>query len=366
MSRLWRACGGLVLALVVAVCFAPPAAATYSDDPTGPTGWVPDGPVEAVVASGGRVFVGGGFSGGVAALDASTGALLWKADADAPVRALAVSADGTHVVVGGAFNSIGGATHRKLASLRVADGAVEPGWRAGATGVVRDIVVLGDVAYFGGHFQKHDGLAQRGLGAVLVSTGKAVPAFDAATDANVHALATDGQRLFVGGRFTLIDGQARNMLASVDLGTYALDPWLPPRVCTGCNLYWDVLVDNGTVYTAGRNYGAVTAFSATTGARGWRVAANGDGQALALADGTLYAGGHFTEIGPDPKQPRSILAALDPATGGLDPDFQPRFVGSYPGIWALSATSDRLYVGGYFSAAGTFSTKRYPYFAMFE
>lgn len=364
MSRVSRICAGLGLALVVSLSVTPPAAAAYSDDPTGPTGWVPDGPVQAVVASGSRVFVGGEFSGGVAALDARTGALLWTGDADAGVRALAVSSDGTHVVVGGSFTSMGGATHRRLASLRVTDGAVEPGWRAGATGAVRDIVVRGDVAYFGGFFQKHDGLAQRSLGAVRVSTGKAVPAFDAQTDGVVHALGLLGDRLILGGRFTLVDGQPRATLASVSLSSNSLESWAPSTACDRCTLQWDVLADAGVVYTAGRNAGAVTAYDAVTGARRWRVTANGDAQALALSDGLLYAGGHFAEIG-SPRQSRSILAGLNPATGAVDPDFRPRFVDSWPGIWALAATADRLYVGGHFTSAGNYLPRRYPYFAMF-
>ena len=357
-------CGGLLLALVVSFATAP-AVADYGSDPIGPA-WVPDGPVLAVATAGSRVFVGGGFTGGVAALDASTGALLWSGAANGDVRALAVSSDGTHLIAGGLFSRVGGARHANLASLRVGDGAPEPGWTADAAGRVRDIVVDGDVAYFGGTFTQHDGLDQRGLGAVRVSTGEVVAAFDATTDGNVYALATNGSRLFVGGSYTQVDGQPRDSLASVDLTSNALDPWRPTRPCTGCNVQWDIVVNGSTVYVSGRNAGAVTAFDATSAARRWRVPANGDAQALTLADGTLYAGGHFVEIGNDElRVPRTQLAALDPATGAIDPDFRPRFVDSYPGIWALAATSTRLFAGGYFSAAGASPPRQHPYFAMF-
>ena len=362
--RLLISGGALLLALILSVASAPVASAVFTSDPIGPVGWVPDGPVYAVTASGDRVFVGGAFTGGVVALDAETGALLWSGHAEGDVRALAVSADGSHVIAGGAFTTIGGETHRRLASLRVADGDVESGWRATVGGTVRDIVIRDDVAYFGGFFRRHNGLDQRGLGAVLVSNGQAVPAFDASTDANVYALATDGSRLFVAGKFTQVSGQLRPSLASVTLATNAVDPWTPARACPRCNLYWDVVVGNDTVYVATRNAGAVTAYNATSGARRWQVLANGDAQALALADGVLYAGGHFAEIGT-PRQPRSILAALNAGTGALDPAFQPRFVTSWPGIWALEATSSRLYVGGHFTAAGPTPPRRYPYFAMF-
>ena len=353
-----------MLALVVSFAAAP-AAADYGSDPIGPA-WVPDGPVLAVATSGSRVFVGGGFTGGVAALDASTGALLWSGDAAGDVRALALSSDGTHLIAGGLFSRVGGERHANLASLRVGDGAPEPGWTANAAGRVRDILVRGDTAYFGGTFAQHNGLDQRGLGAVRVSTGEPVPAFHATTDGNVYALATNGSRLFVGGSYTQVDGQPRDSLASVDLTSNALDAWRPTRPCTGCNLQWDVLVNGSTVYVSGRNAGAVTAFDAASAARRWRVPANGDAQALTLADGKLYAGGHFVEIGDDElRVPRTQLAALDPATGAIDPDFRPRFVDSYPGIWALASTSTRLYAGGYFASAGPRPPARYPYFAMF-
>lgn len=364
-SQRWSAfAGGLALAVIVGLGLAPPAAAAYSPDPIGPVGWVPDGPVHAIATSGDRVFVGGSFTGGVAALDANTGALLWSGDADGAVRALAVSADGDHLIAGGSFKSIGSAKHLRLASLQVGDGTVEPRWRASAGGNVRDIVIRGDVAYFGGQFGRHNGLFQKSLGAVQVSTGAKVPAFDAVADGPVYALATDGARLFIGGKFTQVSGQPRDTLASVTLATHALDPWRPSRACAKCNVQWDLLTHGGTVYAAGRNAGAVVAFHGATGGLRWRTTANGDAQALTMSDGLLYAGGHFVRIG-SPAQPRTILAALNPANGAVDPAFSPRFVTTWPGIWALAATGTRLYVGGYFTGAGSSPPKRFPYFAMF-
>ena len=359
-----RKVGGGVLAAVLALGLAPAPARAYASDPVGPTGWVPDGPVLAIASAGDRVFVGGAFTGGLAALDADTGALLWTGDADGAVRALAVSADRTHLIAGGAFTHIGGARHRRLASVQVGDGSVEPDWRASAGAVVRDLVVQGGIAYFGGQFAKHDGLAQRGLGAVSVGTGEPVPRFDVATDRPVYALAAAGGRLFLGGKFTLVDGEPRSTLASVTLEDGSLDAWQPAPACGGCNVQWDVLVDDGTVFSVGRNAGAVVAHDAVTAARQWRTTANGDAQALALEDGLLYAGGHFVEIG-QPRQPRTIVAALDPTTGEVAPDFAPRFVTTFPGVWALHATDAHLYVGGYFTGAGP-GAGRFPYFAMFS
>ena len=87
------------------------------------------------------------------------GQLLWTGRLDAGVRGLAVSADGTHVIAGGSFLTADGASHKRLVSLRVADGTAEPTWKASVGGVVRDVVVVGDTAYFGGQFAAHDGIA---------------------------------------------------------------------------------------------------------------------------------------------------------------------------------------------------------------
>jgi outer membrane protein assembly factor BamB len=353
------------MSVALAVGSVAPASAAYAPAPIGPTEWIPDGPVLAVVVSGNRVFVGGTFTGGFAALDATTGALVWTGKADGGVRALAMSADGTHVIAGGGFLTVDGATHRKLASINAATGVAEPKWRASAGGMVRDIQVVGDTAYFGGTFAKHNGLVQRGLGAVSVTTGKPVVGFTAATDGDVYALATDGTRLAVGGKFTAIDGQARNALGSVTLAGGSLDPWRPAPPCSTCLKYWDLALDSNTVYGVGRNNGAAVAIDFSTGATRWATYANGDGQAVAVADGRVYVGGHFTSIG-SPRVPRFILAALDARTGAVDPSFTPTFVTSYPGIWALAASPTRLYAGGYFTAAGPTPPKRYPYFAMYS
>jgi hypothetical protein len=199
-----------------------------------------------------------------------------------------------------------------------------------------------------------------GLGAVSVSTGKVVSDFTTTTNDTVMGLATDGSRLFIAGNFTSVDGAPRESLASVTLATRTLDTWNPARPCSVCNVYWDITVGADTVYTVNRNRAAATAVDAVTGARRWNVVANGDGQAVTLADGLLYVGGHFVTIGG---QDRMLLAALNPATGAIT-DFSTRFVTSYPGIWALAGTSDRLYAGGYFTAAGP-KPNRFPYFAMF-
>lgn len=355
----------LVTTLLAAVLVAPwaaaaPAQAAGADpDPVGPA-WTPDDAVRAIVSDGDRVYVGGKFTGGVAALDATDGSLLWTADLDDAVWALGLTDDG-HLIAGGAFKHADGVKHRKLASLRVSDGVSEPKWKAAAGGKVRDLVVVGDTVYFGGTFNKHGGFEQQSLGAVNATTGKLDTSFDAATDGSVHSMATDGSRLYFGGKFSTVDGQPRDTLASVTLSDHSLDGWAPTRICSRCNVQWDITVEGGTLYGVGRNAGAVHATDTTTGLVDWVQRTNGDAQAVTVAGGLVWAGGHFSKIngGGD----RKLLAAFDPATGDLQ-GFNTRFKKSWPGIWALHGDANHLYVGGFFDAAGPLPN-RYPYLAMF-
>jgi hypothetical protein len=325
-----------------------------------------------VATDGSTVYVGGAFTGGVVALSANGGALLWNGNANGDVTALALS--NGHLLLGGAFTTVGGATHRKLASVNASTGAVDTKFRPSVGGTVRDIVVVGNTAYFGGAFTNQNGIAQTGLGAVDITLGgatygKAVTGFNATTNGQVYALGTDGTRLFIGGKFTAVNGQTRNELASITLSTNTLDTWAPAAACTGCNVVWDLTLDKGKnrVYTVGRNAGTLYTVDMTSGARLFAVkGSNGDSQAVTLApDGLVYVGGHFTSIAG---QTRYLVAAFN--VSGSSPVLQPfsaRFVTSYPGVWGMASTGSYLYVGGAFTAAGpkVNGQNKYPYFAIF-
>jgi methionine-rich copper-binding protein CopC len=344
------------------------ALADYAVAPVGPA-WVPDGAVDAVLVSGSTVYVGGEFTGGYAALTADTGQLIWKGSADGSVRALALSGEG-HLLLGGDFTTVGGATHRKLASVSLTDGSVNATYKAAAGGTVRDIVVVNGVEYFAGAFTNHGGMAQQGVGAVDTTYGKVVTSFTPTANGTVYALATDGTRLFLGGGFTTVNGATRNQLASVTLPTGSLDTWAPAKACTGNSLFWDITLGGNRIYGVGRNCASVYAVDTTTGRAVFRTSANGDSQAVTLApDGLLYVGGHFNSvIVGGVTTGRTIVAAFN--VSGTTPTLQPfsaRFVTTYPGVWAMASSSTRLYVGGYFTAAGPKVNGQdvYPYLAFF-
>ena len=376
LSRAAAVCTGLMLSIGGAIAMAAPAAAAYANESH--VEWTPPGPVHAIVTSGTQTYLGGanaGDTGGfIAAVNSSTGANIWTKNTDGDVRALAMSTDGSKLLAGGAFVNIEGATHRRLASLDAVSGMADPvtgtdGWKGSAGGTVRDLVVDGNNLYVGGTFGSLNGNGQRGLGKLSVDEGRLVAGFSAFTDAPVYGLARSGSTLVAAGKFTTVNNQARASLASVDLVTGALSPWAPARMCTNCATYWDITVSGNTVYVASSGPGGqVGAYDLATGAPRWRyVHTDGDVQAVTVSDGLLYIGGHFNQyVGSNtPANERHQLAALNPATGALDPGFAPRMHNSYPGVWALAATASRLYVGGHFGGVGSPTSNREPYFAMF-
>ncbi len=98
---------------------------------------------------------------------------------------------------------------------------------------------------------------------------------------------------------------------------------------------------------------AVEAFDARTGARLWvgPAPSQGDVYALAASSTRVYVGGAFTSVG---NARRHGLAALDAETGRLldwqAPSFH--FSGASAHVGALALAGSRLYVGGLFDAVG--------------
>lgn len=378
LSRVATVLAGLVLGMVGAIGLATPAFAAYANESH--VAWSPPGPVHAIAVSGNQTYLGGASdvdsSGYIAAVDSSTGAQLWVKTTDGDVRALAVSADGTRVLAGGAFLSIEGdsSTHRRLAALSASNGTVQSssgpgGWKGSATGTVRDLLVDGDSLYVAGAFGSLNGVSKRGLGKLSVTSGVRDPAFDAFTDKPVYSLAKNGSTLVASGSFTQVNGQTRASLAAVNLANGALTSWSPARMCSNCATYWDIAVDGNTVYVGSSGPGGqLGAYDLATGLQRWKyVHTDGDVQAVTVSGGLVYLGGHFNQyVGSNvPANERHQLAAVNPATGAVDPGFAPRMYESYPGVWALAATPSTLYAGGHFRGVGEANSNGEPYFAMF-
>lgn len=245
----------------------------------------------------------------------SDSALLgWNPGANGVVRALALSADGSVLYLGGDFTEVGGAARNHIAGVSTASGAVLP-WNPGADGVVRTFALSADGAtlYAGGDFGVIGGQARRGLAAVSTVNGSATNWNPSLTGSAVHRLLRSGTTLYVGGAFSQIGGQARNNLA-------ALLTTLDSGMATGWNPDVDgevralALSGDGTRLYAGGTFSAVNGAVARSRLAGFRTDVDGatalawdpglDSTITAIdfmrtsADGDdLYVGGDFTRIG---------------------------------------------------------------------
>jgi hypothetical protein len=252
----------------------------------------PDGPVMSVAASpGGKILyvagrfrhIGGGVSPRVAALDTTTGRLVagWRSPApDAAVNALALTADGHHVYIGGSFTHLGGAPATYLAELDAATGAVIPSF-----GSLRD---------YGGYFSGHGG-------------ARVEP--PATMHASVHdiALSRDGSALLVGGDFLHLgvrNDPTKNHagLVAVDASTGQLTAWQPIntrpvfQITNGVN-------DTTTFYVAaGGAGGNVEAFHlGGNPAPQWKVEVDGDATGVVATATEVVLVGHFGHVAASAK-----------------------------------------------------------------
>ncbi len=201
-----------------------------------------NGQVMSLALGNGVLYAGGQFTtakGGtarnhLAAFDLTAGNLTaWAPSADNTVNSVAVSADGTHVFVGGTFQHIGTSLQRYLAALDPSTGA-PLAWAAHPTAAVVDMAVDSTGVY----------VASTGSNG---GNGGQVLAFNPSTgaqnwiggmDGNVQAVAILNGLVYVGGHFANYCGAVpgsnvcrtptvRNHLLALTEQSGALDAWHP-------------------------------------------------------------------------------------------------------------------------------------------
>ena len=267
-----------------------------------------NGRVYAVEVVGDTVFVGGEFDtatgpGGapeeverlnLAAFDVNTGAVVedWRADADAPVRAL--DARKGFLYVGGSFGEVGGKPRSRLAKVNVDTAAVNGTFAPRLDRGVRAVEVRGTRGLrrrvvHPGRPSRPPTRGQAGHGRGRVDRG-----FVANTSDPVWALVGNpaSRTLYVAGRFNAVNGARRLGVAAVHSGsgrTRSVVFTDAARQTLGL-----AVNDSGSrLFTAGgTRENAVAAWRTTTGARVWRDRAMGDIQAIDFLDGTVYFGFH--------------------------------------------------------------------------
>ncbi len=319
-----------------------------------------NGPVNALAlsADGSHVYVGGSFTaiGGqafanLAELDAGSGAAVaaFNPNPDAPVYALALTA--SQLYVGGAFSNFqnGAVSEPELAALDPATGAVNtaftPGLAPPPLGEVFALLVSGDgqTVYAGGQFQGIGGGNANYLAALNSSTGALVSSFNPALNNTVFALSSDGTNIYAGGAFTSAGAQPQTDIAAIDLSTGAEVPAF--NTATSITSTVNALAlspDGNTLYVAGTGSSEpAEAISTATGATVSAFAPNtqlGPANALvASADGkTLYATGGSVFGGS------GYVVALSTADGSVAPGWPNTSGGSAQDGVALNDAGNAL------------------------
>jgi len=192
----------------------------------------PDDWVLALARRANTVYLGGIFfhvgapRHGIAAVDATTGVPSpWNPDTDnSVVEALLVSGD--KVYVGGGFGRIGGQARTSIAALDTNTGQATA-WDPQPTpweGLprVKSLAMAGGKLYVGGAFGGIGGQPRTCFAEVDTSTGLATD-WDPGTDGIVWSLLADGNELYVGGGFTRAGGWPAAGVAAFSLPAPAIE-----------------------------------------------------------------------------------------------------------------------------------------------
>jgi hypothetical protein len=299
-----------------------------------PSSWAPDaahtsldgglGRVGALATDASRVYAAVTFvdpilgisRSEVRAFSRTNATLVWQADCDHVVNALATSAG--IVYAGGSFTSLAGAKVN-LAALDAATGALQP-WAPAPNGEVHALLAAPGALVVGGEFTSCGGQPRSRLAQVGYANGTAT-SWDPGADNTVWALARAGTTLFLGGEFAAAGGQARARVAAVDLGASAALPWNP-----GANGTVGALATDGTSVYLGGSFSLCAgvpstrfaALGAGTGAvLAWGASANAPVDALAIANARAFLGGQFNVVDGEPLS--GLASAFAPSSLAVDP-----------------------------------------------
>ena len=365
-----RSATALAAVLVVGALAAPVVQAAVVGSTPVPT-YQTNGRVNAILIQNGVIYIGGKFtavrpagssSGGVtrnhaAALSLATGQVLpWNPNVNNTVQSI-VGSGGT-IYLGGSFGKVGNASHSRIAAVDATTGAVVSSFKPKPDKAVNSLALVGGTLYAGGAFLHVNGDPRSYLAAFNASTGALLSGWAPAADSSVKAVdvAVDGSRVYVAGNFTTIDGTSRRHVAALDPASGA------PISSFSHGLGYavvDMAVDANGVFIAGAGGGGNFAdLNLTTGALVWQGGTDGNVQAIATLDGEVYVGGHYDNYcGMQSGQhtcttsiTRHKLLAVDEATGALT-SWDPH-ANSTLGVFALAGSGTVLGAGGDFTKVG--------------
>lgn len=297
------------------------------------------------------------------------------------VQAVAGSADGSSLYVGGNFKSVNGLTTPSLVKVDLTTGLIDSRFKWAGGGAIYDLQLSSGKLYVAGTFAKRlvavDPASGADTGLVAVSvTGMLDP--NIATKIQRIAINPAGDSLVAVGNFTAVDSVSRNASFRLTLRPTAkalLADWHPRRFNTTCSVRnWPRDVDwspdgsyfvivgtggpsggypaNGFCDAAGR--WAATS-SGQTAEPTWINWTGGDSlYSVAVSGAAVYVGGHqrwldnpfgHDSAGAGAYQVDSI-GAIDPVTGKADRSWNARYMDRNHGKEDLTLFSGGLVVGG--------------------
>ncbi|MGH8794803.1 MAG: hypothetical protein ACRDXX_19435 [Stackebrandtia sp.] len=374
----------VVVAAVAALTFAvspvaPAEAAAVS--PTPVLGAGVNGDVYAMAYHDGSFYFGGDFTAArdddaqverlrLAAVSAETGRLRSFAPRlDGPVYAMTV--DGDHLYLAGAFTQIDGLPAERVARLELDSGELDQGFAVSVDALPRALAVYDGRLYVGGNFNSVNGEPRGKIAAVRTDSGALDADFRPVFDSGVRDVHAAHGKLYVAGGFTTVDGAAHRRIAALDPATGAVESGFVPAAR---GMVYDVETSSDRLYAAvGGPGGHVQAFE-RDGSLAWERSSDGDVESVALHDGHVYAGGHFDQVcsvadtGPDERcrpedlRPAGKMFALDVAGELLD--WNPG-ADSARGVTSVETGSGAVAAGGTFATMG-YGTLDQPRVAVFR
>jgi hypothetical protein len=297
------------------------------------------GTVQTILVNGSTVYLGGSFTtvGGtsikdLAAVDATSGALTtgFKPKPNGAVFGLALQSG--ELYVGGSFTKLGGGTVGSLGAVNATTGALDTGFVAnvaGAGGAKAKVATIalttdGSRLVIGGTFTTVNGSADQYLGAVSPATG-AVQTWSKHPGFATVAMALDANGVYVAGAGNGGNFDAYAPSTGASLWSAGTDGNVQAIAVMEGIVYVGGHFDN---YCSGQTTGQHTcknpiardhllAVDETTGdLESWHPSANGVLGVFALtgADSTLEAGGDFTQLGGVSQQGFAELPEITPPT----------------------------------------------------